>query len=59
MDITLLYVPLAPLGIRIIGHEKATDRASWAPRGVDGWYPGPTPEHYQCYRVYVPKTRSG
>lgn len=50
--------PLAPPGTRILAHEKPSKRASWAPHGEDGWYIGPAPEHYRCYRVYIPKTRA-
>lgn len=48
--------PMAPPGSKVIIHEKPTVRATWAPHGVDGWYLGPAPEHYCCYRVYVTKT---
>ena len=50
--------PLAPLGIKIIIHEKPAQRASWDLHGVDGRYLGPAMEHYRCYRVYVTKTRA-
>ena len=33
--------PLAPPGTRAIVHEKPTQRRTWAPHGVDGWYIGP------------------
>ena len=33
--------PLAPPGTRFIVHEKPTQRRTWAPHGVDGWYIGP------------------
>jgi hypothetical protein len=29
--------PLAPLGTRIIAHEKPDQRASWNPHGLDGY----------------------
>jgi hypothetical protein len=25
---------------------------------VDGWYLGPAPDHYRCYRVHIKKTKS-
>ena len=25
---------------------------------MGGWYLGPSPEHYRCYRVYITKTRA-
>lgn len=48
--------PLAPPGTRVIIHEKPAVRQSWAPHGVDGWYLGPSLEHYRCYQVYANKT---
>ena len=48
--------PLSPPGIQVLIHEKSTTRKSWAPHGVEGWYLGPTMEHYRCYRVISSKT---
>lgn len=48
--------PFAPPGIKVIAHEKAPQRGSWAPHGVAGWYIGPSMEHYRCYKVHVIKT---
>ena len=50
--------PIAPLGTCIIVHEKPTQRRTWAPHGVDGWYIGPAMDHYQCYRVWIPSTHA-
>jgi hypothetical protein len=50
--------PMAPPGTRIIAHETPGRRRTWAPHGQDGWYIGPTLEHYRCYTVYITKTRS-
>jgi len=30
-------------------HQKPSQRATWAPAGIDGWYVGPDFERYQCY----------
>jgi hypothetical protein len=49
--------PMAPPGTRIIAHETPNRRRNWAPHGQDGWYIGPSLEHYRCYKVYVTKTR--
>jgi hypothetical protein len=43
--------PMAPPGTRIIAHEIPNRRITWAPHGQDGWYIGPTLEHYKCYTV--------
>jgi hypothetical protein len=49
--------PMAPPGTIIIAHETPNRRRTWAPHGQDGWYIGPTIEHYRCYTLYVTKTR--
>jgi hypothetical protein len=49
--------PMAPSGTRIIAHETPNRRRTWAPHGQDGWHIGPALEHYQCYTVYITKTR--
>ena len=43
--------PLAPPGTRVLIHEKPSVRRTWSPHAVDGWYLGPAPRHYRCYRV--------
>ena len=50
--------PLLPPGTKLIIHEKRQQRASWDPRGVDGWYLGPAKNHYRCHRVYCSRTNS-
>jgi hypothetical protein len=50
--------PLAPLGTRVVIHEKPTQRRTWAPHGQEGWYIGYAPEHYRCYHIYVTATAS-
>jgi hypothetical protein len=30
----------------------------WASRGVDGWYLGPSMDHYRCNLYYIPETRA-
>jgi hypothetical protein len=49
--------PMALPGTRIIAHETPSRRRTWAPHGQYGWYVGPALEHYQCYTVYITKTR--
>ena len=48
--------PLLPPGIKIIIHEKPSQRASWAPKDIDGWYLGPSLQHYRCHWVYCTAT---
>ena len=49
--------PIAPLGMRIVLHEKPHQRATWTPHGVEGFYLGPALEHYRCYHGWVIKTQ--
>lgn len=50
--------PMAPPGIKVVTHDKADKRASWANRGVEGFYIGPAPKHIGCYTVFIPSTMS-
>lgn len=50
--------PLAPPGSKAIIFEPPSVRASWSPHGLDGWYVGPAPEHYRCYKVHVTVTNA-
>ena len=50
--------PLAPLGCKAVIYKDGDVRGSWASRGVDGWYLGPSANHYRCDVYYVPKTRA-
>ena len=52
------HTPLTPPGTHVIIHEKPTTRQTWAPHGTDGWYLGPALHHYQCYRIWVPRTHA-
>ncbi len=49
--------PLAPLGCKAKIYEDGDTRSSWALQGIDGWYLGPSLNHYHCDLCYVPKTR--
>ena len=40
----------------MVAHENPTHRKTWDVHGKDGWYVGPTLEHYRCVRVYLPET---
>jgi hypothetical protein len=50
--------PMAPPGTKVVIHKKSPQRASYDPHGIDGWYLGPTMEHYRCYSVFTNKTQS-
>ena len=48
--------PLAPPGTRVVIHTKPDKRASWGFHGKDGWYIGPSMNHYRCVKCYNPHT---
>jgi len=50
--------PIFPPGLKILIHEKPSQRSTWSPRGVEGWYLGPSKEHYRCHRVYCTQTNA-
>lgn len=51
--------PMAPHGIKeVLLHERPEDRGSWSPYSIDGWYIGPSLDHYRCHRVWIPETSS-
>ena len=50
--------PMAPPGTKVIVHTNPAKRASWDLNGVNGWYIGPSINHYRCVKCYIPKTRS-
>ncbi len=39
-------------------HESSERRGTWADNSIDGWYLQTSPEHYQCYKIYVKQTKS-
>ena len=47
--------PLAPPGCKAIIYEAPAVRGSWASRGTDAWYLGPSADHYRCNIYYVPE----
>ena len=50
--------PLAPPDTKVLVHSKQGQRQSWDPNGKEGWYIGPSQEHYRCVNCYLPATRS-
>jgi len=50
------HEPIAPAGMKIVCFESPTQRATWSPHGVDGFYVGPAHRHHRCYTVYIPST---
>ena len=50
--------PILPPGLKLIIHEKPSQRKTWSPRGTEGWYLGPALNHYRCHRVFCTKTQA-
>jgi hypothetical protein len=50
--------PLAPLGCKAVIYKDGDNRGLWASRGIDGWYLGPSKDHYRCALYYIPETRA-
>jgi hypothetical protein len=49
--------PLAPLGTKALVYNIPATRTSWAPHATDGFYVGPTINHYHCLSFCIPATR--
>eukprot|EP00536_Pseudo-nitzschia_multiseries_P018409 jgi/Psemu1/55461/gm1.55461_g len=41
--------PLAPMGCRVIIHDRAQERGAWQDHGTRGFYIGPALKHYRNY----------
>ena len=50
--------PLAPPGIKIVSHAKPDNSTSWDFNGEEGWYVGPSLNHYRCIKGYFPKSKT-
>ncbi len=48
--------PLAPLGCKAVIYKDGDTRGLCASTGVDGWYLGPSLDHYRCDLYYMPET---
>jgi hypothetical protein len=48
----------APPGCKIIAHEKAGKRRTWAPHGQHRYSLAPAMHHYRCQNVYISTTAS-
>jgi hypothetical protein len=40
--------PLAPLGCKAVIYKDGDTRGLWASKGIEGWYLGPSMDHYRC-----------
>ena len=48
--------PLAPAGCKMIACENPNVRPTWAEHGVEGFYIGPSPDHYRSHLCCIPTT---
>jgi hypothetical protein len=39
-------------------HDKPSNRTSWSPHALDGWYIGPALDSYRCYTVWLWDSRA-
>ena len=49
--------PLGPPGCKVVIYEKPSQRNSWDFHGKEGFYIGPSLDHYRCVKVYLPTTK--
>ena len=47
---------LAPPGTKVVAYSTPSNRTSWGPHGLEGWYVGPSLDHYGCVKCYFPQT---
>ncbi len=50
--------PLALPGCKAVIYKAPVVRGSWASRGTDAWYLGPSADHHRCNLYYVPETHA-
>ena len=48
--------PMAPPGTSGVFHYKPGNRTSWFHHDTQGWYIGPSLDHYICMQCYMPAT---
>jgi hypothetical protein len=48
--------PLALLGCKAVVYKDGDSRGSWASRGVDRWYLGPSKDYYRCDLYFIQET---
>ena len=53
-----MTTPMAPPGSPVLVHHKPSQRKTWGPHAMDGWYIAPALNHYRCFEVNITKTGS-
>ena len=51
-------MPLAPLGCKVLIHNKPATRKTCENHASKGYYMETSREHYRCYKIWMTKTRS-
>ena len=49
--------PIAPVGCKVVVHERPMNRGSWSDRGTDGFFLRMAPNHYRNFTCYIPSTK--
>ena len=47
-----MRTPIVPPGTKVLAHEAADERATWAPNGEEARTVGTAPDHYLCIKCY-------
>ena len=50
--------PFAPVGCKIIIHNRINERPSWSDHGSRGFYVGPAIKHYGNYVCFMSESKS-
>ena len=50
--------PLAPLGCKVIIHDRPRQRGAWEDHGTPGYYIRRAEHHYRCYTSWIPTTHA-
>jgi hypothetical protein len=50
--------PIAPIGCKVIVHDRQNERGSWDNHGSPGYYIDRAEQHYRNYKCYMKNTKS-
>jgi hypothetical protein len=50
--------PIAPIGCKVIVHDRRNERGSWDNHGSPGYYINRAEQHYRNYKCYMKDTKS-
>ena len=55
-DLDFNSTPLASPGTKVLVRVKPSNRQTFGTHVIEGWYIGPSMNHYRYYCYYVPET---